>query len=430
MSDKMADMPTATQSATRKSSWLLLRGLALGVIAVIVTSSGPSPHARAHHQVGTTASLVVSFADAGDQSFPETDAGETDTVAQIVFANLGSPCSTSAFTNGSQIAAQNIRNNTTVNVGTGAGGLGCAAAGVYGGAGGQGFYVTPHETTGWTLSFTNTQRYVGFWWSAGNPGNTVQLQDAAGATLATFGSAQLYEELLGGEDRRCGGSGSSAPTQGTAYCGNPNLTIGSTTYTEKQVQSEPYAFIHLRMDHGFQKVRFSGRGFEMDNITFSETVPSFGAAETVVGDNPVTSTWPDVLLVDPRASSVALPELALGSANNATVCITQVQNAAGGALSGSATIAVTRDQNTAGVTALAGTNPWAFTGTRGAIQEQIPLIRIQSSSGANPLVSSGSLWVRLSVDSGNTCPADPDVTRIVELRSFGVTEAKTVGLAL
>jgi hypothetical protein len=135
------------------------------------------------------------------------------------------------------------------------------------------------------------------------------------------------------------------------------------------------------------------------------------------------------LLVDPRASSVALPELALGSANNATVCITQVQNAAGDALSGSPTISVTRDQNTADVTALAGTNPWAFTGTRGAIQEQIPLIRIQSS-GTNPLVSSGSLWVRLSVDSGSTCPAEPDVTRIVELRSFGVTEAKTVGLAL
>lgn len=429
MLDRISSVASDSLAPSPCRWWQGLRALATLVLVASVLTSGPTPGALAHHQSGTAANLVVSFADAEVQSFPESDAGETESVAHITFANLGSPCSTSAFTNGTQIQAQNIRTGNTVNVGTGSGALDCANAGVYGGAGGQGFYVAP-GAAGWTIAFTNQQRYVGFWWSAGNPGNTVQLQDSAGTTLATFGSEQLYEELLGGSARRCGGSGSTAPTRGADYCGNPNLTIGTTTYTQKQVQGEPYAFIHLRMDHGFQRVRFSGTGFETDNITFSETVPTFGAAETVVGDNPVTSTWPDVLLVDPRATSVALPGLALGASNEATICISQVQNAGGTALSGSPTISVTRDQNTAGVTALAGTNPWSFTGSRGAIQEQIPLIRIQSSTGTNPLVSSGSLWVRLSVDSGATCPADPDVTRIVELRSLGVTERKTVGLTL
>ena len=375
--------------------------------------------------------LVVSFAASGAQSFPDTDAGQTDTVAAISFNTSGTPAYTAAgLTNGTNVSAVNIRSGNTVTIGTGAGNLSLINASVWGGAGngttGTGQYAMPGGTNQrWTLTFTNTQRYIGFWWSAGNNDNNVQLRTAAGANLLSpaFTTASLNSALLNGNS-----CPASAPTaaQETAnpwmeYCGNPN---SSYAYV-----NEPYAFIHLRYETGFRQVQFWGTGFEFDNLTFSETVPTFGDSEEVVGNPDVDSNWPDVLAIDPRATGITLPTLALSDANNATICLRQVDQS-GAALS-TPTIRVTRTTSVTGVTAhTAETNRWGYSGTRAQIQDQIPSLRVESSNGTNALVSSGSIRVRMILTNGTTMAScdTPQINQVIEIRSIGITGRKQVGL--
>ncbi len=79
--------------------------------------------------------LVASFAAAGVQSFPESDAGSTATVSAISFSTSGSPSySNSSLTNGSNIPAVRISDGTTVNIGTGTGTVLLGDALVWGGA--------------------------------------------------------------------------------------------------------------------------------------------------------------------------------------------------------------------------------------------------------------------------------------------------------
>lgn len=372
--------------------------------------------------------LIVSVAEDGDQSFPDTDAGETDTVADISFAALGSPCSTTAFTNGSAISARNIMTGNSVNIGSGSGTLNCASANIYGGAGGTGFYVAPGNTEAqaWTLSFTNTQRYLGFWWSAGNDGNTVQLLDQNDNVLLdpVFDSVSLYETLFNSPTRDC-----IVNNVVNDYCGNPNLVIAGTSYNSRQVPSEPYAFIHMRYETGFQKVRFWGPGFEIDNVTFSETVPTFGATEAVVGNPDVDSNWPDVLVLDPRSTGVLMPALLLSNSNNATICLSEVDS--NGNTLGTPSIQVTRDSNIGGVTAhTPETNRWGYSGARAQVQDQIPLLRIESSNSGNPVLASGSTRIRMVLTNGTTLAScdTPQVSQTIELRALSFTGRKEFGV--
>lgn len=363
--------------------------------------------------------LSVSFAEAGDQSFPETDAGETDTVADLNFDSC-SGSSYTAYTNGTAISARNIKTGNSVSIGTGAGTLNCANANDYGGAGGTGRYVAPPNSNGnWTLTFTNEQKYLGFWWSAGNDGNLVEMLDSSDTVLASFDSADLNDELFG--------SGNSVCSNNTQYCGNPNPPSGRVT-------NEPFAFIHMRYEEGdgsgFQKVRFSGPGFEFDNLTFSETLPGTGGSETFVGSNDISVNLPSILLVDPRSELVEIPNLALSDSNDAHFCIRQVQNSAGDNLSGSASISIQRAISTANVTETVTSNLWRYSGTRANVQTQIESLNIVSSSSGAEVVETGSLWVEfhLSSDTNLAGCTDSQPEMIVELRSLEISKNVTRNL--
>ena len=146
---------------------------------------------------------------------------------------------------------------------------------VWGGAGGVGGFPQAGDLL---FTLNTTQRYVGFWWSAGNRDNTVTLLNSSGATLGSFTTADLLTALGGS----CGGATEAIDP----YCGNPNTSADPT----RASANEPYAYINIRFADGFQKVRFSGAGFEFDNVSFSETVP------------PRVSTETTVTLTEPRAS--------------------------------------------------------------------------------------------------------------------------------
>jgi hypothetical protein len=121
-----------------------------------------------------------------------------------------------------------------------------------------------------TLTFTTTQRYVGFWWSAGNTPNNVTVNLVGGET-ESFDAGTLSSAL---------GNCADGPNR-SAYCDNPNTAVTG------RLTNELYAYVHIRNETGFNSVRFSGRGFELDNISISETIPERVSTETTFSSETV-----------------------------------------------------------------------------------------------------------------------------------------------
>jgi len=155
-------------------------------------------------------------------------------------------------------------------------------AGIFGGSGGIGNVVTARNTL---LTLPTTECYVGFWWSAGNADNNVQLLDANDNVLATFTAADLVTNL------------GACPND---YCGNPNFNFA--------VSNELFAYVHLRLPSGFNKLRFYGYGFELDSISLSIEVPTRSSTETAVTTDTVNLTCAGIDVTAAAASLVACPQ--------------------------------------------------------------------------------------------------------------------------
>ncbi len=165
-------------------------------------------------------------------------------------------------------------------------------AGEIGGSGGTGNFPTGVDTV---LTLPTTECYIGFWWSAGNSNNNVQLLDASDNVLATFTAADLVANLGG-----CPNS----------YCGNPNLNYA--------VAGELFAFVHLRLPSGFDKVHFYGTGFEFDTVSVSIEVPTRSATETAVTTDTVNLTCANTDAAAASSSLVACPQAVTITVNTAT----------------------------------------------------------------------------------------------------------------
>lgn len=412
--------PNSVSARTFRNSTLVL------MISAVLASALQAPVlATDSNSDNIDDSLTVSFAAAGVQNFPDSDAGETNSISEIDFDNDN--YSSANLTNGSSISARRLfgaNANTMQSIGTGSGGLSLGNAIVYGGAGATGQFPTAASgsasTGGWTLTFSTAQTYLGIWWSAGNNDNNIQFQNSSGANLLspTFTTASINSALLNGNScpsqRPTASEITAASWKG--YCGNPNKN--GNTFIHNYV-NEPFAFIHFRFPTGFTKVKLWGTGFEFDNLTFSETLPSTGDSEETVGTVAASGLFPSRLVVDPRATGIDLPAANLGGSNDAGFCIEQVANSSGGAFSGSPTISVSRSVSTAGVTETVSTNRWRYTGTRANVNSQIPELRIVGASGAR-VAPTTSIWIRVrlnssttTTDCSNTNPAH--VQQIIEI---------------
>ena len=356
--------------------------------------------------------LVVTVADAGIQSFATSGLQTTPTL---------------------QVETFDSRNNVTFtsNAGTFSGSGTVFNANVYGGAGGTGKHPT---ATNMLLTMPNTSdyRYVGFWWSAGNSNNHVDILDINDNVLATFtvDIANSTEDLLG-----VVGSCSGPTPLNNGYCGNPNLTINGTTYGSRQVANEPYAFVHLRYEPGFRKVRFRGTGFEMDNVTISQTSPPLSSTETTTETFvQYTVTTPSVLIADPRSSTVSFPGVTLGAGTgetNAMLCFSQVTQA-GAAIAGGAEV-VAAGSGT-GVTVRSGTNLVTFSGARNTIVSFSPSIDFQSVPIGDRF-GIGSIYLRVvatpQTNAGSSgCTGDAAVSVVIEVRFLNLFLSDSVGIPI
>jgi hypothetical protein len=167
----------------------------------------------------------------------------------------------------------------------------------------------------------------------------------------------------------------------------------------------------------------------------SDTVGNFQVLYTLTDVNSQTSQstitvnvedaatqLPQVLLVDPRATSISLPSQTLSGSTNAMLCIQQVDSDSATTLTGSPTISVGRSTNVANVTFAEATNLWRFTGTRANVQTQVPSITI-NGVGTNPIVATGSKFVRVGVTAATTLGTGAcylGQSRVIELRSLAL----------
>lgn len=148
----------------------------------------------------------------------------------------------------------------------------------FGGSGSK-FPATPFPGTGTiTFNFPAAVKYVGFWWSAGNSGNTVEFLNS-GSVIATYTSSTLMTQLGAAP-----WSGAYPSSRGNLtsiggdsypkgwYFGNPRGFTSTTPVSQSSVEPNyPFVYMNLYLNGGLtaDSVRFSGDGFEFDNITTS-----------------------------------------------------------------------------------------------------------------------------------------------------------------
>ena len=148
------------------------------------------------------------------------------------------------------------------------------------GGAGSNFPATPYPANGntITISFTNPVKYVGFWWSAGNAGNTVEFLDASSNVLASL-DTQALVDLLGATPPASwpSGNGSVTALGGDAYpkghyFGNPRgYSAAPPTATSSVEPNFQHVYLNLYLTGTVtaSKIRFGGNGFEFDNLTTS-----------------------------------------------------------------------------------------------------------------------------------------------------------------
>jgi hypothetical protein len=136
----------------------------------------------------------------------------------------------------------NFNNNSAGITGTYSGAFTIAPADVFGGAGGTGNYITTtQQDGGYTLTLSTGVNYFGYWLSALDAGNQVQLENN-GEVVYTFVPQDLITAL-----GNCPGS---------AYCLNPN-GIGNN--------EQLYAYVN-----------FFDTGGTFNQIVYTETIPGAG----------------------------------------------------------------------------------------------------------------------------------------------------------
>ena len=140
---------------------------------------------------------------------------------------------------------------------------------------GTGFANT--DSTGFEITFSTAVKYIGFFWAAGNSGNSLKV--FSGSTEIASMSTSNLSTLLGSLPANYQNSNDSiTATNGSKYFkkyyfGPPTgyTSETPTTTSSYNYANEPYAYVHIfaQNDESFDKIKIYGTGFEFDNLTVS-----------------------------------------------------------------------------------------------------------------------------------------------------------------
>lgn len=376
----------------------IISGIAIAAILASVIGDEPASGTAAYPD------LTVTVADPGIQSYAASGLDNNPAKPVETFSGRSSVNFTS----------------DTVGVFSGSGGI--SNADQWGGAGGTGQYMTASNVL-LTLPSNSDYKYVGFWWSAGNHPNNVELLNASGGVLARFEVDENQDSDPDGEDLL------GVTSSNSGYTHNPNTAVAN------RLTGEKYAFVHLRYPPGFRKVRFQGTGFEFDNVTISLTVPDVASTEvTTETFNPYTLSTPSVLIADPRTGNVSFPGVTLGAGSgetNAMLCFAEVES--NGTAISSTTVQATGSGT--GITNTSGTNLRTFAGTRTAVTSFSPNIDFTSSSGASQFAIVGSRYLRVTATPQTSlgsagCTGNAVVSTIVEVRFLRPYKSNSINIPI
>jgi hypothetical protein len=369
---------------------LILATTLLMVLTIVVIDT---VGANGHHTPSSTpsgqASLSTSFAAANVQSY---DLQTTDTLAVANFDNAASfPITVDGVGTFVNPTTSTIVEND------------------YYRAGNSGKYILAQDMV-LTLAGEANYSYVGFYWSGGNAQNHVQLLDGNNVILAEF-SADIpgSTEDLFGRTGTCQGNA-------TDYCGSPNAAPNG--------DNDRFAFVHLRFEPGFRKLRFYGFNFEVDNVTVSRTIPGASANETTTEVfNPFTISTPSVVIADPRSNLVSFPGLTLGAGvgeTNAMICFSQVE-IGGATLSGQPFFSATGSG--ANIITANETNLQTFSGARDTVVTFSSTIDFAPVAAGQRFGIVGSRYFRLTAtpqsnigSAACSTGSNISVSTVVELR--------------
>ena len=179
------------------------------------------------------------------------------------------------------------------------------------------------------------------------------------------------------------------------------------------------------------------RGDIVEFIVFNEalTAPVVATVNEVLnqqydlGISSVSTNLPDVLLADPKVTSVNFAPLTLSVSTNAMICFSQVLNSSGAAISGSPTISISRTSSVSGVTETTATNLWRYSGTRIDVQDQINSIIVSGAPAPAKVAPTSSKWLKVHVTSAITSATDctdSQVDKVVEIRSLIMTTKRII----
>ena len=145
------------------------------------------------------------------------------------------------------------------------------------------------------LTFTNPARYVGFWWSAGSPGNTVKFYTSASAVtpVATYTTNKINTILGPQNPNPYPGTAKVSSLDGSEYLksyyfGRPANhttlapTAANTVSSMTNQQSHAFLNIYASGSIAFTKVAFSGGGFEFDNVAISSTLQTPPGSQVLI----------------------------------------------------------------------------------------------------------------------------------------------------
>ena len=148
----------------------------------------------------------------------------------------------------------------------------------FGGAGSR-FPATPwydassNPTKSITFSFANPVKYVGFYWTAGNDGNLVEFLDG-NTVIASYSSNDLMTFLGNSRPSPYPGPLTVKSIDGSTYSkghyfGNPRGFTSTSPNSASSIEPN-YVFAYLNLfltgTQTANAVRFSGPGFEFDNL--------------------------------------------------------------------------------------------------------------------------------------------------------------------
>ena len=314
-------------------------------------------------------------------------------------------------------------------------------------------------------SNTSDLKYLGFWWGSGNTGagaNLVRFY-RDGTLVADFDAGDIDDNLSAAD-----GDFVIADYMGNAnYCWQPTYNppgdattppaaVRCTTNDTRPdfntseasastwVITQPYVFIHFRLEAGFDRVRFNrngGGGFEMDNMTVSTEVPPIGENE-VASNVSFTLDSTDLILADPRDSSVEFNGVSLtgtafgttAAANlvtRATICVAVISGASSTTLvdsprfnlvAASASLTVSRTTNRA---------RWSLSGPKAAVAAASQTITLQTTDSEALVTSGNSMWLRIGVMNGAVTPAQcasSQSNNTLQIRGLTLTASRRVDL--